>query len=240
VKKYFHFPENLHGSVPGRSPITLAQQHRGKSVVVKVDIAAFYPSVRGESVEKALRVEFGVSRRVARILACLLTKVGPAGTFLPQGAPTSPTIANIVLLSFDRRIGQVAHRYGIRYDRYSDDLVFSGDRSREVIGIAVSFLRQEGFRLSRRKTRIMGKGSQQSAVGLNLTRKLSPVQTYRDGCEELLRQAPGVGNATDRMVLSRRMQGKLAHAKRCEGSYGERLRKRMARAGLLRPEPDAL
>jgi RNA-directed DNA polymerase len=90
---------------------------------------------------------------------------------LPQGAPSSPRLANLVCFRMDRRLAQFAERRGIVYTRYADDLSFSSSCVR-VLARARPFIshivHDAGFRLNRRKSRLVGPRSRKTITGLVL------------------------------------------------------------------------
>lgn len=99
IKQYllasFPFPHTLHGCVPGRSPLTNAGAHGQPPLLVNLDLASFYPSVTCAMVHAVWRDVFHFGPAIATLLTRLTTYRG----HLPQGAPTSGYLANIVLLS---------------------------------------------------------------------------------------------------------------------------------------------
>jgi len=218
------FPPDLHGGLPGGSPKRLASHHRQQPVVVRIDVADFFPSVTAEMVEDIFGTQLRCSPQVARRIARLLTlRKEDGSTFLPQGSPASTVVANLVLDRFDRRVRLAAKRCDVRYDRYVDDLVFSGEKARMVISIAIGLLASEGFRISRRKLEVMSNSGAQVAVGLRLNKRLSPSPKFRRSCAELIAL---VRNTEDRETIRRlrgRLRGKLAHARACEGTFSRRL-----------------
>jgi retron-type reverse transcriptase len=128
-----------HGFLAGKSILSNAQQHVGKSVVVNVDLEDFFPSIAFPRVRSVFQ-RAGYSGAVATILALLCTEcprrtvqyqgksyhvaTGPRG--LPQGACTSPALSNQVARRLDRRLTGLATKLGLAYTRYADDLTFSG------------------------------------------------------------------------------------------------------------------
>lgn len=114
--------EHAHGFVPGRSIATNAAPHAGRALVVKLDLRGFYPSVTERRVLGIFR-RLGHAPRVARQLARLCTE--PRTRALPQGAPTSPALSNLIARSLDRRLAALAARLGWAFTRYADDLTFS-------------------------------------------------------------------------------------------------------------------
>ena len=130
-----------HGFVPGRSTVTNAEPHVGAALVVKLDLLNFFPSIHYQRVAGLFR-HYGYDEEVADLLAALTTHrprladgtVAWPGA-LPQGAPTSPALANLVCRRLDARLSGLARRSGARYTRYADDLTFSFEaRSQRTSG----------------------------------------------------------------------------------------------------------
>ncbi len=160
----------------GTSTIRNAQYHAGKQVVLKLDILHFFDSIRYSTVkELAFPAEI-----YAEQLRILLSMLCYRGDVLPQGAPSSPAITNIILYKFDERLGQWCREREIQYTRYCDDLTFSGNFN---LGKVISHVRleleNEGFLLNRQKTRIQRAGQQQSVTGIVVNEKLNVPAKYR-------------------------------------------------------------
>jgi len=147
-------PEHLLGGVRGKSIIQNAQIHMGARYLVTIDIKNFFPSITPSQVLKVFRNILNCSPAVSYLLAGLTTCRGR----LPQGAPTSPLLANLVLSSFDGTIRSVCKENDIRYSSWIDDLAFSGTSAPQVIAPVVSTLMKAGFRVSHRKIHCMGPG----------------------------------------------------------------------------------
>jgi hypothetical protein len=166
-----------HGFVAKRSVVTNAEPHQRAAVVIKMDLRDFFPSVHYRRVAGLFR-SLGYSEFLAGTLAGLTTHrpVLPDGTVvwpgaLPQGAPTSPAIANLVARSLDRRLAGLAERVGARYTRYADDLTFSFAETPEIpIGRFCWWVdqicQQEGFVENVAKRRILRRGNQQRVTGV--------------------------------------------------------------------------
>lgn len=136
-------PENLYGSVPGKSPKKNAELHVGKPFVYGLDIKDFYPSVHFTRVQK-LYVELGCSDEVAGLLTRLTTYNG----LLAQGFPTSSTIANLILAQISPRVEQLCDQHGINFSFYQDDLTISGGyRIPKLFSLFAKIMKQEGFNL---------------------------------------------------------------------------------------------
>ena len=143
--------EAAHGFCRNRSIVSNAAQHAGNSVLIALDIADFFPSITQQKVRKAFE-KLGYTYSVAMVLANLCTRSG----FLPQGAPTSPALSNLVCENLDRRLSGLARSRGFTYSRYADDMAFSSNDGR--LNTLIPFLReiiqQEGFQVRPEKTRI--------------------------------------------------------------------------------------
>lgn len=153
-----------------------AAPHIGKKCLVKLDISHFFESISYGRVYGIFR-DIGYSKAVSTLLGKLCTLRG----HLPQGAPTSPALANIVLSSFDETVLSYCTERGIGYTRYSDDLTFSADKldPKALIRFVRDALFAEGFLLNKEKIRVLGSGAQHRVCGLVVNNKLSVPKSYR-------------------------------------------------------------
>jgi hypothetical protein len=145
-------PGHLLGGVQGRSIGDNAKLHFSAPCLVTIDIKNFFPSINPQQVQRVFRDLLNCSPDVSYLLTGLTTCRGR----LPQGAPTSPLLANLVLSSFDHQIRSICEANEVRYSSWIDDLAFSGKSAREIIGPVISVLAKAGFRVSHRKIKIMG------------------------------------------------------------------------------------
>ena len=160
----------------GSSTLRNAKHHVGKQVVLKLDILHFFDSIRYSTVKDKVFPE-EIYAEPVRILLTMLCYHKDA---LPQGAPSSPAITNIILYEFDEQIGQWCRERGIAYTRYCDDMTFSGDFDpAEVIRYVRLELKKMGFLLNEQKTQIQRPGQQQTVTGIVVNEKLSIPADYR-------------------------------------------------------------
>lgn len=151
----------------GRSIVSHAQRHAGKRVVVSMDIKDFFTSTSANRVQKYFRI-IGWNREAADLLTQFCTYNGA----LPQGAPTSPKLSNLVNCRLDARLAALAERHGACYSRYADDLTFSFENdSRQEIHVLIRavklILQDEGYSLHlRKKLRIRRRYQRQLVTGL--------------------------------------------------------------------------
>ncbi|MBK8100868.1 MAG: RNA-directed DNA polymerase [Planctomycetes bacterium] len=120
---------------------------------------------------------------------------------LPQGAPTSPALANLCAFRLDRRLHGLADRFAATYTRYADDLVFSGDGefARAVDRGAdrvAAILLAERLRVAHRKTRVLRRGTAQSVCGLIVNDRVSIPRRERERLEAILHNSVRFGPAT--------------------------------------------
>jgi RNA-directed DNA polymerase len=165
-----------HGFVKGRSTVTNAKVHEKAALVVKLDLVDFFPTLHFRRV-RGLFGQLGYGEKVAHLLASLCTYrpvledglVAWPGV-LPQGAPTSPALANIACRRLDSRLSALAKKSGARYTRYADDLTFSFDAEPKTLGRFLWWVdqicQQEGFSENARKRRILRKKTQQRVTGV--------------------------------------------------------------------------
>ena len=160
----------------GSSTLRNAKHHVGKRVVLKLDILHFFDSIRYSTVKDNVFPE----EIYAEPLRILLTMLCYHKDALPQGAPSSPAITNIILYEFDEQVGQWCQDRGIAYTRYCDDMTFSGDFDpAEGIRFVRLELKKMGFLLNEQKTRIQRPGQQQTVTGIVVNEKLSIPADYR-------------------------------------------------------------
>jgi len=188
--------EAAHGFVPGRNVATNATVHAGQDFVIRFDLRDFFPSIGRARIAATFRT-LGYSDAVVERLTTLCIARTPApirerlredgsidadgarrlaSPHLPQGAPTSPALANLCAFPLDLRLDGLAHRFGARYTRYADDLVFSGPSTlrrdqRELRAWVQAIVEDEGFRLRRDKTRAMPSGGRQQVTGVVVNTK---------------------------------------------------------------------
>jgi RNA-directed DNA polymerase len=100
-------------------------------------------------------------------------------TVLPQGAPTSPYIANILTKKLDIRLMSLAEKVGAGYSRYADDLTFSSDEEIPSINTIDKIISEEGFTINRSKTKIQKRGGKQRVTGLTITNGVHVPKQYK-------------------------------------------------------------
>jgi RNA-directed DNA polymerase len=179
----------VNGFVVNRSIVTNALPHIGKDLVVNMDVKDFFPSIHHKRV-KGLLQKLGYAEKIATILSLICTEaiteqvevdgknyfVQKGQRVLPQGAPTSPAITNILCYKLDHRLQGLANKLPCSYTRYADDITFSGDaglNAQQIVWRIKKILQDEGFTVHPDKIRIMRKGTQQEVTGIVVNNQLS-------------------------------------------------------------------
>lgn len=162
ILKNLYISQHAMGFCKNKSIVTNAKSHLGKACVINVDLKDFFPSITQKQIFNIFYY-YGYTIGVSYMLSRLCTCEGK----LPQGAPTSPCLSNIVCLKLDKRLSEVSKRFSAEYTRYADDITFSGDSDiSNILPIIKKIIIDEGFQLNEKKTRILFKHQRQEVTGL--------------------------------------------------------------------------
>lgn len=244
-----------HGFVQGRSVQTFLAPHVGRRVVLKMDLQDFFPSITGPRVQTIFRM-LGYPESVADLLGGICTNAVPRQVWkasaagadddqlqearlvhtrphLPQGAPTSPALANICAYRADCRLTGLARSAGAEYSRYADDLAFSGDEEFErgverFSAHAAAILMEEGFHVNHRKTRIMHQGVRQRLVGLVANERMNVMRADFDRLKATLHNCARLGpesqNRASHPHFRAHLDGRIGWVESINPTKGQRLR----------------
>lgn len=237
----------------GRNVLDHASAHAGAAVVLRMDLGDFFASVAATRVH-AIFVALGYPAAVSSLLTGLCTHrtsmfVRHASTdhaawsrlrerHLPQGAPTSPALANLAALGLDVRLAALASKAGAAYTRYADDLAFSGGtgfaRSTAAFHVlACAIVIEESFAPNPRKTRIMRASSRQQITGLVVNAKPSLPRDELDRLKATLHNCvahgPASQNRDGRADFRAWLAGKVAWVASVHPARGARLRAMLER-----------
>jgi RNA-directed DNA polymerase len=245
----------VHGFVKGRSIKTFVAPHVGQRVVLRMDLRDFFPTFGGVRIQNLFRT-LGYPEAVADLLGGICTNAAPrniwdeiaadlgpvdvgearrlyARPHLPQGAPTSPALANISFYRLDCRLNALADSAGASYTRYADDLAFSGgeefEKSVDHFGLHVAqILLEERFRVHHRKTRVMRQGVRQHLAGLVTNRRINVMRCDFDQLKAVLtncvRLGPESQNRERRPRFRSHLEGRVAFVEMINPNKGKRLR----------------
>ncbi|MBV9181977.1 MAG: RNA-directed DNA polymerase [Acidobacteria bacterium] len=246
---------SVHGFVKRRSIKTFVAPHVGRPIVLRMDLREFFPSFRAARIQTLFRT-IGYPEPVADLLGGICTnavsrdvwkKPSPdvhpcrwsearilySKPHLPQGAPTSPALANLCGYRMDCRLAGLAKSVGAQYTRYADDLAFSGDKALEMrierfATHVAAILIEEGFMVHYRKTRVMRQGVRQHLVGLVINHHVNTIRPDFDRLKATLtncvRLGPESQNRNAHPHLRLHLEGRLGFVEMINPSKGKRLR----------------
>jgi hypothetical protein len=252
--------EAAHGYRRGRSLLSYAAPHSGRRLVLRLDLRDFFPSIPAARVHALFRTA-GYPAEVAALLTGLCTSAVPwdvlraypapaeepatwrglrllLGPHLPQGAPTSPALANLCAYRLDRRLAALARKAGAQYTRYADDLAFSGgpelERSARRFQVAVCRVAlEEGFEVNTRKTRFMRRAVRQQLAGVVVNERPNLARAAYDRLKatlhNCLRHGPASQDRDGHPDFRAHLAGRVAHAAWLNPQRGRRLEELFAR-----------
>jgi len=243
-----------HGFVAGRSCLGAAQIHAGERIVVTVDLKGFFLNTRLSRVHGTFR-SLGYPWAVARLLTGLCSSAAPKSVFtrlpvasrhdwstqktyqsphLPQGAPTSPALANLAAWHLDARLQGLARSFGANYTRYADDLAFSGDeafagRIKPFLAAVDGIVRDEGFVLNAQKTRVMRRGTCQRVTGIVVNDHVNVSRPVFDALKATLhnciKNSPAAENRAGLRDFRAHLDGRVTWVENVNPARAERLRR---------------
>ncbi len=262
-----HIPvhRDAHGFTRGRSVISHARAHAGRPVLLVLDLRDFFASVSAGRVFGTFRT-IGYKRAIAHVLTGLCTNVVPltvwevvarttgsdarwdgsrfrlgrrlATPHLPQGAPTSPALANLAAFGLDRRLAGLAGSLDLSYSRYADDLTFSGSgrlrrRRRAVEALVTRVAREEGFVLNADKTALRTRGSRQTVCGIVVNEHPNVPRIEYDRLRALLHNAARDGAAAHNRAaqpdFEAHVRGRIGWVSALNPAHGEKLQRMFER-----------
>ncbi|MBW4094795.1 MAG: RNA-directed DNA polymerase [Acidobacteria bacterium] len=249
-----------HGFVPGRSVVTGAAKHTGSAVIISADLSTFFARVTAGKIYDALR-QSGYSEAVAHRLTGICTNAIPASVLnavppggapeerhalrqalatphLPQGAPSSPALANIAIRRLDSRLAGWASKMNATYTRYADDLTFSGGpelarRADAFMAGVGRIVKDQGHTLNHRKTRVRRAGVRQTVTGVVVNQHVNTTRRSYDILKATLHncvrygpesQNPDSQTSADNAHFRERLAGQIAWVASVNPARGAKLR----------------
>lgn len=183
--------EAAHGFIRNRSILSNAKRHVGKKHIFNIDLEDFFGSVNFGRVKRLFECSpFNLTTQVATVVAQMVCYKNK----LPQGAPTSPIISNMIAFKLDGNLTAMARDAKATYTRYADDLTFSCHSSKllekngiikfDKDGIAqagkslLSIVKSNGFEINHSKTRLQTRGNHQGVTGVTVNEKPNVSRTF--------------------------------------------------------------
>jgi RNA-directed DNA polymerase len=213
-------PTYLCGGAKGRTIAESVAMHLGEKTLVTADIKSFFPLISNIQVFRVWRDLLKFSPKISGILTRLTT----FQRHLPQGAPTSTLLANLVLHNIDEPIREACRKLAINYSTWIDDLAFSGENPQQIIPAVTNALSSAGLGISHKKLHIMGPGDRKILLGIVLNRLPNVRREYlsdvRSGIHKVRTNC--VPNA-DLQAYVASLEGKIRHIAAFAPRRGQRL-----------------
>jgi RNA-directed DNA polymerase len=259
-----HVPPHqaAHGFAGGRSAVTAARMHTGREAVLHLDLKDFFASIAAGRVYGIFRTA-GYKPVVAHVLTGICTNAVPLSVWdrvpraselrtiqahfwlgrqlvtphLPQGAPTSPALANLAAFRLDRRLSGLAAASGLGYSRYADDMTFSGSaeltrRRRHLEDLIARIVAEEGFALNRDKSALSTSASRQSVCGVVVNSHPNVTRGEYERLKAILHNAARLGPASQNRArmehFEAHLRGRVSWVSAVNPRRGEKLRRRFA------------
>jgi len=189
LQTVYKVQESAYGFVQGKNIADNARVHAGARFLLNVDIKDFFPSIYFKRIkimlEKPPFLLTGHREPLSFLIANLCTEDG----VLPQGAPTSPLLTNIICQRLDKRLQELAAQFNARYSRYADDISFSSNDyifTKRFMQRLEKILKADRFEINPKKTRIQGKAFRQEVTGLTINEKVNVSRQFRRSYRTLL------------------------------------------------------
>lgn len=183
ILKQGYTHHSAHGFVKKKSIITNASFHKNSQVFLQLDIRKFFPSIPLSWIVNYFH-KLGYSKKLSFYLAKLCCYEGVLG----QGAPTSPTLSNLIFFGLDKKLNNYAIKNNILYTRYADDMVFSGSEiTINFKNFCIFLIKRYGFKINSKKTRLKINVSQNIITGVQIKNNniYAPKKYKRELTQEL-------------------------------------------------------
>ncbi|MBI2356777.1 RNA-directed DNA polymerase [Candidatus Dojkabacteria bacterium] len=217
LNAYYSPKRVVHGFTKGRSIVSNANSHINKNWVVNIDIKDFFPSINFGRVRGLFLKSFpGMTKESATAIAQLTSVFNS----LPQGAPTSPIISNMICSRLDRDLMDFARQDNIKYSRYADDITLSGDGAvRSSIGEysngllvlsskCIKIFNDNGFQINSDKVRVSFKYRRQEVTGLVVNSKINVSRKYIRNLRALLHNIETLGLSEAQELYTEKYHGR--------------------------------
>jgi RNA-directed DNA polymerase len=245
---------HANGFVKGKSIVSNATPHQRTEAILNLDLSRFFDSIRERRVYGIFR-SLGYAKNLAVDLAKLCTVelpeayldtfaekelhayrriVRPGDAVLPQGAPTSPTLSNLILRRLDRRLNGLAKKQAVNYTRYADDITFSGSLNNlPPIKLIRHIVKSEGLNINWDKVGIFRKGRRQVVTGLTISDGLHVPRSFKKEVKKHLHCCVKFGveahlhflGISEKKFYKEWLLGKIYYIKAVEPAFAETLLK---------------
>lgn len=212
------FPPTMLGGIKGRHVRENAELHTRKKEILKLDLKNCFPRTSNNAVHRSFRKALACSKPVARAL----TKLTTFQRSVPQGAPTSSFVANMVLLPLHNSLKEFCDDHGLTFSLFVDDITISGSGLKEITGDIIRIINKHGYTVSTKKTKILSNTESQNVVGYVVNREVSVGKERYEGIRKEI-----LSFRNEKMIPSyslRSIKGKICHV----GSVSQRKAEKLA------------
>lgn len=215
---------SCHGFVAKRSNLTNAHDHIGKKLILRVDIKNAFDTSSQVMVNRAIKNVFhffSLSSKAVDLLGHIVTFKNS----LPTGAPTSPVLLNAILHNFDKEVSRICSERSLKYTRYADDIVVSGEMLGGMQEVVEEGLRELGFELNNRKTKLMPYWRKQKVTGVVVNVRLNLERDARRKLRAAVHSWIKTGTAylNGAQVNAQMLRGHISYAIGVNKSWGQKL-----------------
>jgi hypothetical protein len=222
----------MFGAVAGRTLTKHAERHvpNQSATVVRMDISSYYPNITCAHVYFVWNFFLGCPPPIAS----LLTELTTFNYRLPQGAPTSPALANIYLASIYAPVCLASKRAELIITTWVDDLIFSGPAARTVMNTVRSVLASNGFRVAPEKREILGPRDEKVITGARLGRfqVRAPHRKMGELRAAIHRLAVGAVPPEELARYRLNLSSRIAHIASLNSKDAEKLRRQVKISGI--------
>ncbi|MAT40409.1 MAG: hypothetical protein CL946_12505 [Ectothiorhodospiraceae bacterium] len=183
---YYKPPRCAHGFIDSKSIITNAKLHVRKKLILRIDLEDYFPSIHIGRIQGLLKKGLGCNPTISWAISRLCT----LDSVLPQGAPTSPLIANMITKRLDHQLASFASSYSCRYTRYADDITISTTKKafprrilkrselsrldiEDLADEMIAIITENGFHINESKLRLYHCNQRQTVTGLTVNQKVN-------------------------------------------------------------------
>lgn len=244
----------VHGFIPDRSIVSNAKDHAGRRYVLNVDLEDFFPSINFGRVYGMFK---GIPYKKNPQIASLLAAICCFDNKLPQGAPTSPIVSNMICAKMDSQLRRMAQRYRCTYTRYGDDITFStnltsfpealaieinDEKGRSVIvGNELSqAIRDNGFKINTAKVRLQRQSDRQEVTGLTTNRGPNVQRRFIRQIRAMLHAWTKHGLSQAQAEFSTKFSKKHHNPKRTSPSFTDVVRGKIEFLGMVRGKTNSM
>lgn len=213
-----HKPQSVaHGFLRNRSVVTNAKLHVDKNYVFNIDLENFFQNIHQARVWKRLQYppfnlggkRIGIANLLANLVCFQYEQGSSEKNFLPQGAPTSPILSNIICHRLDKKLLELAKAYNVKYTRYADDMTFSSDHNvyqenSEFLQKLFTIIQGENFKINPKKTRLQKRGYKQEVTGLIVNEKINVSRSYIKNLRALIHMVEKYGDKKSQEIYAKK------------------------------------